>query len=265
MARYRNPKHAEEDKIIEGIEAHEDVMKTPAVNVEEETWKKRYGDQRRYVDSVKAESKAKLDELERKLDMALRGQIKAPKSNEDVEAWMQQYPEFAGILETIVQQRIREATSTTDQKLAKIEEKSAELEKEKAILALRKLHPDFDELVKSQDFHTWLTEQDQDIQNAIYKSLNVKRADFVIKMYKADTKPTSDDDDTFTSASAARKVRSTRVADEPIEGAGDYDFTESQIERLGKKDRNWYSKNEDKIMDAMRRGKVLMDISGGAR
>jgi hypothetical protein len=264
LTRYRNARNEADTKELEEIEREDKVLQEPAKTVEEETWKKRYGDQRRYLDQVKNETKTKVDELERKLDLALRGQIKAPKSSEDVDAWMTQYPEFAGILETIVQSRIKEATSTTKEKLARIEEKSAELEKKEAILALKKLHPDLDKLTNSEDFHEWLKTQSKTSQDAIYGRLDVDDADFVISKYK-NRKKLVDDDDTFSERDAARQVRKSAIVDEPDGDIGEYEFTESQIERESKKNRNWYSKNEDKIMSALQRGKVLFDVSGGAR
>lgn len=267
MTKYRNPRKELEMLEVDELEAQEAVLAEPAKSVEEEVWKKRYADQQRYLTQVKNESKSRLEEVERKLDQALRGQLKAPKSDSEVETWMKEYPEFAGILETIVQKRISEATSTTKQKLTEIEGQQKELEAEKSILALKKLHPDLDELTRSADFHDWLGKQRQKYQDAIYKSLDVDEADFVISKYKTEagkTPKSQGDDGTLTRKDAAKVVRNSSIVEEPTDG-GDYEFTESQVERESKRNRKWYDANEDKILDAMRRGKFNYDLSGGAR
>lgn len=263
MVKYRNPREMaelEEDKIRE---EEEKIMNEPAATVEEETWKKRYGDQRRYLDQIKAEGQQRINELEAKLDQALRGQIKAPKSKDEVEAWVQEYPEFAGILEAIVADRIEKATKSTTEKLTELQERQRDLDVQEAKLALKKLHPDCEALFKDQKFKDWLIEQDEEIQNAILHDLNVKKASFVLNMYKQEKGvKTSKVEETPRDAA---KVVATSNAFDPIDDHGDYDFSESQIERESKADRRWFDRNEEKIMTALRKGRVLMDISGGAR
>lgn len=269
MVKYRNPNKELEMLEAEEVEKQEELLKEPAKNVEEEVWKKRYGDQQRYLNQVKSDMKVQIDELNKKLEQALRGQIKAPKSDDDIDAWRAQYPEFDAILETILQKRIHEATASTNKKLEEIENERTKLEADKAVEKLRSLHPDFDELAKSEAFHVWLKEQDESAQHAIYRGFNVKAADLVIKAYKADNKILKkskvDEDEGFSGRDAAKVVRVPRAVETPVEDFGDYEFTESQIESMSKKNRKWFNDNEEKIMSAMRRGKVFMDITGGAR
>jgi replicative superfamily II helicase len=267
MSKYRNIRKDAEDLATDEMEQEEKLLAEPSKTVEDEMWKKRYGDQQRYLNQVKGELKTKTEELERKLDAALRGQLKAPKSDTEVEAWIKEYPEFAGILETIVQKRITEATSKTKEKLEEIETKGRAVEAEKAILSLKKLHPDLDKLTNSEAFHAWLQNQSQRYQTAIYGSLDVDEADFVISKYKAQKRgPKSSQGDTedFNANDAAKVVRQSATVDEPSSD-GDYEFSESQIERESKKNSRWFDKNEEAIMKAMREGKILMDLSGGAR
>lgn len=267
MTKYKNPREEQERIATEEMNRQDEIMKEPANNVEDETWKKRYADLRRHSDQQKAQLSQREEELQRKLDMALRGQIKAPKSEEDVEEWVKKYPEFAGILETIVQTRIKEATSSTQEKLVVIEQQQRELEVEKARIALKKLHPDFDELVKSTEFHEWLSNQKQADQDSIYKKLDIDDADFVISKYKArkGASKSKVDDDDYSGGGAAKVVRKSQGASLPDEDYGDFKYSESQIARESKKNPSWFAKNEKDIMDALRAGKVLMDLSGGAR
>lgn len=266
MVKYRNPQKEFETQEVEELEREEGLLREPAGTADEEVWKKRYADQQRYLSQVKNDFKARQDDLERKLDQALKGQIKAPKTDEDVEQWMSQYPEFAGILETILQKRIREATSTTDQKLSAIEHRQKELDVKEAFIELRRQHPDIDKLLaKDSEFRKWLEKSPQKYKDKM-NSLDVDEASLVINVFKSQKKSTKSkvDDDDFFVSDAAKVVRPSTVT-EPDADAGDYEYTESQIERESKRNRKWYSNNEEKIMDAHRRGKVLFDVSGGAR
>jgi len=265
MSKYRNIRKDAQDAELDEVEKEQKRLAEPATTVEDEMWKKRYGDLRRHSDQSIAEAKARTDELERKLDAALRGQLKAPKSDTEVEAWVKEYPEFAGILETIVQKRITEATASTTKKIAEIETEKKELDAERAYMALKKRHTDLDTLTQDPKFHAWLQSQSKRYQDAIYSSLDVEEASFVIDKYKASSPASKvDDDDGFNPNDAAKVVRQAKVVDEPVVD-GDFEFSESQIERMSKKDSRWFDKNEEKIMDAMRKGKILMDLSGGAR
>lgn len=266
MTKYRNPRKEQENLETEAMEQEMELMKEPAANVEEESWKKRYADLRRYQSKAEENLKRENEELTKRLELALKGHIKAPKSDEEIEAWMSEYPEFAGILETIVQKRISEATSKTQVKLEQLEQEQKNIEREKAVIELKKRHSDFEKLVKSSEFHDWLSNQSKKDQDAIYRSLDVDDADFVIGKFKArkNSSKSQGDDEEFDFNEAAKVVK-TSSNREPIEDFGDYDFTESQIERESKRNRNWYSQNEEKIMTALRKGRILMDISGGAR
>lgn len=265
MVKYRNPREVAEAEADKIVEAEDKLMETPATTVEEETWKKRYGDQRRYLDQIRNEGQSRIAELEAKLDQALRGQIKAPKSKSEIEQWTQEYPEFAAILEGLVHDRIEQATRTTKDELSRIQDKQKELDVQEAKLELQKIHPDFNSLVNDEAFHAWLQEQDDETQNAIYKELNVRKAAFVISMYKNEKGVSkSKADDEYSPKDAAKVVAPSRGSD-IADDFGDFEFSESQIATQSRKNPQWFEVNEDKIMSALRRGKVLMDISGGAR
>lgn len=265
MVKYRNPREIAELEADKVEEVHDNLMKEPAKTVEEETWKKRYGDQRRYLDQIRSESNGKIAELEAKLDQALRGQIKAPKSKDEIESWAKEFPEFAGILEGLVQDRIEKATRSTKDELSRIQEQQKNIDLEKAKLELKQIHPDFDSLVNDENFHAWLQGQDDEFQRAIYSELNVRKAAFVISMYKSETGTKSKVDEGDDPREVAKVAKRSKTTFEPVEDYGDFEFSESQIEKESKKNPRWFDQNEDKIMSALRRGKVLMDISGGAR
>ena len=267
MALYRNPREEAEMEETEQLEQEMEVMAEEPVTVEEAMWKKRYADLRRQEAKVRADAKAELDAMKSRYEQLARGQIKLPKSEEDVIEWMGKYPEFAGILETIVSKRVDDGTRDANRRLADLEKRHQELTVAEAVAKLKKRHPDFDELRNSEDFWNWLETQSARDKAAILEDLDVDNAAFVIDKYKSQkkkAKPQGEDEAHFEKE-AAKVVRSGRGTQEISDDFGDYLFSESQIERESKKNPRWFEANEDRIMDAMRKGKILLDLSGGAR
>jgi len=261
MTRYRNPKIEAEMNADEVEKEIEEVLARPAETVEDETFKKRYGDLRRHMQEKEAERQRELEELKRQLHAAQTGQIRMPASEDEVEEWSKQYPEFRSRLDTIISKEVKKAVGTLQGELSRLKERDEEVEKEKAFLALKKRHPDVEDLFKkNSDFHKWLSAQSERDQAAIYRSLDVDDASFVIEKYKLQAKksPSKVEDDR---PAAARVVR---TASEPTipSSIGDYEFSESMIENMSTRE---YEANETKIMDAIRKGKFLYDLSGGAR
>ena len=86
-----------------------------------------------------------------------------------------------------------------EKKIKQIDEMNISAAKERAEVELLKLHPDFDEIRDSDDFHEWAEQQPKWIQDALYENENDARAaGRAIDLYKADRnigkKDTSKDD-----------------------------------------------------------------------
>jgi len=267
MTKYRNPRHEQENLELEEVEQELAFMAEPASSADDEVWKKRYGDLRRHSDGEIKKAKDRMTELENKLNRALQGQLKAPSSEAEVDAWMKEYPEFAGILEAVIKKQNKEATHQIEEKISKVEFKQRELDAKEAFMELRTLHKDLSELLaKDSEFRKWLATQPQKIQDKM-NGLDVEEADLVIRAYKSEKNPKKSkvDGDEFDARGAAKVVRTPAAGSELADDFGDYDFTESQIEKESARNRKWFEQNEAKIAEAARKGKILYDISGGAR
>ena len=125
------------------------------------------------------------------------------------------------------------------------------------------LHPDFDKIRESDEFHDWAEEQPKWVQDALYENPDDARsAARVIDLYKADNNiakvsSTKNSDKEAASAIRPSRSRSTPQADE----TASY-LKESQVNRMSAQE---YEKNSDNIMEAIRSGKFVYDISGAAR
>ena len=248
-------------KAREGAEKTEEVEEEPT-GAEEKTFKKRYSDLRRHQQKQAEEFKTELAALKTQLESATKKEMKLPKSDEDIEQWASDYPDVAAIVETIAMKKAKEQSSAIEERLKAIDEMHNSATKEKAEATLMQMHPDFDEIRDSDDFHEWAEEQPKWVQDALYENDNDARsAARAIDLYKADrgiSKSTKGKNDKGAAEAVAPKnKRSKPQSDE----ASTY-LRESQIEKMSAQE---YEKHADEIMDAIRSGKFIYDVSGSAR
>lgn len=247
--------NTQQEETQESAEASEDDSK---LSGEERTYKKRYSDLRKHLNKQAEE----LKELKAQLKSASEsGAIKAPKSDEDIAAWADKYPDVAAIVERIAEKKAQEKFATAEQRLQEIDRISAEAERTKAENEIRSMHPDFDNLRQADDFHDWAGEQPKWVQDALYENQDDPASVIrVIDLYKVDkgidnvSRKRSNKD----AASAVKTRRTTKLDSANTSGT----FSESQVNRMTAEE---YEQNSDAIMEAIRAGKFVYDMSGGAR
>ena len=113
------------------------------LDAEEKSFKKRYGDIRKHLAAKEKEWQEKFDALESK---SKREGIVPPKSDEDIEKWAQEYPDVAGIVETIAAKKAQEMFNKAETRLQELDEAHSEAQRVKAENVIRKNHDDFDDL-----------------------------------------------------------------------------------------------------------------------
>ena len=231
------------------------------VSAEDKSFKKRYGDLRRHTQLKENELQSRISALEQQLSSSTKSEIKLPKSDQDIEAWAKEYPDVAAIIETIAIKKAREQSADLEERVKVIDEMKASATKEKAQVELMQMHPDFDKIREDDDFHNWAEEQPKWIQDALYDNENDARsAARAIDLYKADRgittkKPSSNKD-------AARSVNTRSERSRPNDNDSKGHIRESQVSKMSAQE---YEKRADEIMDAIRTGKFIYDISGNAR
>ena len=230
-------------------------------NAEEKTFKKRYSDLRRHQQQQAEEFKKEIEALKSQLSQATQKEMKLPKSDEDIEQWAADYPDVAAIVETIAMKKAREQASALEDRMKVIDEMQLSATKEKAEAELMRLHPDFGEIRDSDEFHEWAEDQPKWVQDALYDNDNDARsAARAIDLYKADMgittkKPKSDKD-------AAKSVATKDSRSKPQPDEATTYLKESQVQKMSPQE---YEKRSDEIMEAIRSGKFIYDISGSAR
>jgi len=243
-------------------EESENKNEEEPTSAEEKTFKKRYGDLRRHTQEKEKQFQQQLDDLKEQLNKATNKEMKLPKSDEDLEAWAREYPDVAKIVETIAMKKAREQSEQLEARLQKIDEMSVEAKKEKAEAELMRLHPDFGEIRDSDDFHEWAEEQPKWVQDALYENDNDARsAARAIDLYKSDrnigtnTKAKND-----KSAAMDIGTKSTKTKVDSTESGKK--IRESDVQKMSAVQ---YEKQADTIMEAIRSGNFVYDVSGSAR
>ena len=231
-------------------------------SAEERTFKKRYGDLRRHTQEKEQQFQKQLDDLKEQLGKATKKEMKLPKSDEDIEAWASEYPDVAKIVESIAMKKAAEQSKHLEERVKKIDELQAGAVKDKAEAQLLNLHPDFDEIRESDDFHTWAEEQPKWVQDALYENDNDARsAARAIDLYKSD-KGISKETKTKNDTSAAKSVTSKATRSTLDTKGTSNKILESSVQKMSAQQ---YEKNADTIMESIRSGNFVYDVSGNAR
>jgi len=234
-------------------------------SAEERSFKKRYGDLRRHSQKQQVELQKQIDDLKAQLETTAKQGINLPKTEEELDAWANEYPDVARIVETIAIKKAREQSQELETRLQKINAMAEETAKEKAEAELMRLHPDFAKIRDQDEFHEWVEKQPRWVQSALYDNeSDAVSAARAIDLYKADKGITakrsrqSDKDDSIAAARTVRATNKARVEFESEDGL----FYESQVEKMSSRE---YEKNQEAIIAAIRAGKFVYDKTGHAR
>lgn len=246
-----------EEETSETEETNTEVEET-TLSAEERSFKKRYGDLRRHMQEKEKEWNDKFETFENRMK---KESIVPPKSDEDIEQWAKEYPDVAGIVETIAAKKAQEMFNKADARLQELDKAQSEAERVKAENAIRKSHEDFDELRSSDEFHNWAEEQPKWVQDALYENADDPASVVrVIDLYKGDKGLTKTAKKAKAKDAASTVTRRTKTSVD-VDDANDT-IRESDVARMS--DKEFETKSDD-INKAIRSGKFVYDVSGRAR
>lgn len=235
----------------------EAVEKEEKLSPEEKTYKKRYGDLRVHLNAMTEKVKA----LEAQMENGTAA-VKPPKSEEDVRAWMDEYPDVAAIVEAIAEKKASERFAGAEERLSRIDAITADVERKKVEAAIRSEHSDFDEIRDSDEFHDWVAKQSKRTQDAVYENEDDAQAVIeVIDLYKIKTGKDAKATKQKAKDAASSVITKRGRIDVDSDGAS-LKIKESAVNKMSMKE---YEAKADEIMEAIRTGNFIYDLSGGAR
>lgn len=230
---------------------------------EDKSFKKRYGDLRRHTQKKELELQKQIDELSSQLKQTTTQQLRMPTSEEELEQWTKDFPDVAKIVETIAMKKASEMSKALEERIKRLDEKDADVSRQKAEAELMRIHPDFDKIRETSEFHDWVEVQPKWVQQALYENeSDAVSAARAIDLYKADMgltskKTTKRDSDKEAAKSVSRTSKSAPDSDNE-QGL----VYESQVERMSAQE---YERNQDAIIAAIKSGKFVYDKTGSAR
>lgn len=262
-SKYQDKIKAEEQEIEDLLkETTEDevvIEEEEEDNEEELTFKKRYGDLRRHSSKIEKDLKAEIDSLKNKEPDEPLSNL--PATDDEIEAWSKKYPEVADIVTSLAEKVADKKFKEANMNITEVKDNLSKVKKLRAEDDIRAVHKDFDKLKESDKFHTWIEEQPEFIQDALFENsedaMSVIR---VIDLYKSDMGLTKSAKRT-KAKEAATSVSPKSKTNVDVDEAG-HKFSESQIESMTDKE---FIEKEDEILKAQQTGNFIYDITGGAR
>lgn len=250
----------EEEQVEEEVEEtpQEETQEDEKLDREEKTFKKRYGDLRRHMSEKEKEWEKRFEELKSQKE---KTEVIPPKSDEDIEAWARQYPDVAGIVETIAKKKAQELFAKAEDRLKEYDEVQYEAHRTKAETQIRKAHDDFDDLRASDEFHDWAEEQPKWVKDALYENADDPASVIrVIDLYKVDKGLTTSARKAKTKDAAKTVKTSSTPQVDPTEGGKR--IRESDVAKMSDKE---FEASLEAIQKAQQTGNFIYDLSGGAR
>ena len=177
--------------LTENTAATMDKVQDSALNVETNPYnkvdyKKRYDDLKRYYDRKLGEWTSKENDLKTQL-RDNRPKYQPPKSKEELEAFKNDYPDIYGVVETVSHLQSENQMQTLQEEVESLKKRNEALAQREAQLELGRLHPDFNDIKESDDFHSWADSQPMEIKSWIYENnSDGKLAARAIDLYKKD-------------------------------------------------------------------------------
>ena len=217
-------------------------------------YKKRYDDLKKHYDSKLNEFKSREQELIEEATKN-RADYKAPKTEEELEDFKNQYPDVYEVVETVAHMQSETKAKVLEERLSKLQERENQLIRQDAEKRLLERHPDFEDIRNSDDFHGWAKEQPKSIQDWIYS--NADDADLAARaldLFKKDfgIEPTKTRSSSKPTRKSAADMVSTKT--KSIEPTQQKIWSEKEIAAMSVAE---FDKYEQEISDAMQEGRIV--------
>ena len=215
-------------------------------------YKKRYDDLKRHYDNKLNEFKVREEEL---LNQVQQPEYTAPKTEEELEEFKNNYPDVYEVVETVAHLQSESKAKVLEERLSKLQQREQELIRQDAEKRLMERHPDFEDIRNSDDFHSWAKEQPESIQKWIYS--NAEDADLAsraLDLFKKDfgIEPTKTKSSSKRTKKSAADMVSTKTTS--VEPKQQKVWSEREIAAMSMDE---FDKYEKEISDAMQTGRIV--------
>ena len=238
----------------EGSVNTEELETTKDTPYKKPDYKKRYDDLKKHYDSKLNEFKSREQELIEEATKN-RTEYKAPKTEEELEQFKNQYPDVYEVVETVAHLQSESKAKVLEERLSKLQERENQLVRQDAEKRLMERHPDFEDIRNSDDFHGWAKEQPKSIQDWIYSNADdADLASRALDLFKKDfgIEPTKTKSSSKPTRKSAADMVSTKT--KSIEPTQQKVWSEKEIAAMSVAE---FDKFEKEISDAMQEGRII--------
>jgi len=236
----------------EGSVNTEELETTKDTPYKRPDYKKRYDDLKKHYDSKLNEFKSREEEL---LNQVQQPEYKAPKTEEELEKFKNDYPDVYEVVETVAHLQSESKAKVLEERLSKLQERENQLVRQDAEKRLMERHPDFEDIRNSDDFHGWAKEQPKSIQDWIYSNADdADLASRALDLFKKDfgIEPTKTKSSSKPTRKSAADMVSTKTTS--VEPAQQKIWSEKEIAAMSVAE---FDKFEKEISDAMQEGRIV--------
>lgn len=151
-------------------------------------WEKRYKD-------LQSFNSRKINELTKQIEgLQIQGvpKVQAPRTPEEMEAFKGANPEMYSVIQHMATEISNSQLQGYNQTMAGVQNDLLETKMERAELAIKAAHPDFEQVIQSQSFTTWANAQTATVQDWIYNNPdNPELAIKALSLYKYESGQTT--------------------------------------------------------------------------
>jgi len=191
-----------------GVESEDGTLADSSSGTQKQgvDWEKRYRDLQSYSDK-------QLNTLRQDV-VALKESNVSLSSPEEIAEFMQNNPDQYRMMQTIAREAGESVTAPLASQLEVMETDTNKTKAIKAKAQIVKAHPDFDQVVNSDEFHAWAQGQTQEVQRWVYDNPNdADLAITALDLYKVKTSVKKDTLQKKSSGSAADAVATSGIPD----------------------------------------------------
>lgn len=253
--------HKNADKLSEELDTEEKNLRpndSEEKDAGKETdWKKRYSDLKSYLSKKENDFNAQLKSIQDQLNEAKAEKERSlPATEEELAAWIKQYPDAARIVESIAIKNAEVANKNLHEELELLKQDKARQAKNESMRELLSIHPDALEIGESDEFIEWLEAEDnEDFKDTVNNSSNPRKIARVITVYKKEHN-ISDKAAKEYKKKASEAIPAGGVT-KPVTSQGKM-WLESEIVKMST---SQYAKYSSEIDDARREGRIMYDLS----
>jgi len=269
----------EEEEVVEEAdetesEEDEEEPKQKKKNEQKHDWQKRHADSRRQNAELQKQLREIQNELKNvKLEANKKERLKNLSTEEDIEKFRAEYPDFTRVLDTMVEKRLAEVDEEFTNRTKDLDTVKAELHVAKVMSQVIKRHPDAEHVKNSEEFSDWIAEEapENTVDTLSNPYATAKQLNAIITLFKADTgwKSPVDESDEEVLEEAPKKKRKTRQPPEDVPSKTatktdpvskrEYLYSDSMVNAMSDAE---FEQHMEQIDKARREGRYLYDATG---